>query len=289
MDVQARAARSILTEQRGGFLTAAPFPFTHTLAAYTGCAFGTTTCGMYCYAQRLPNWIWGHGGAEWGSLVVAKENAPDLLAQALSALRPERRRGLRIFMSSSTDPYQPVEAARRLTRGCLEVFARYGDLDLLVVQTRSPLAARDFDLLQAIPYAWLSVSIETDDPAVYRRLRGGPTPVRRLALARDAVAAGIATQIAVSPCLPHGERFAARVAETGVGRAIVDTFVEGDGSGGARTGQSPYAAAMPAADWRDSSPARALYARLEALGLTVGWSAAGFCGIPPREATACSA
>ena len=47
-------------------------------------------------------------------------------------------------MSSTTDPYQPLETTHRMTRRCLEVFARYPDLELLVIQTRSPLAARDF-------------------------------------------------------------------------------------------------------------------------------------------------
>ena len=37
-------AKSILTAQSGGFLASAPYPFTHTLSAYTGCGFGRTTC-----------------------------------------------------------------------------------------------------------------------------------------------------------------------------------------------------------------------------------------------------
>src|SRR5947207_5529765 len=109
MELRTTAARSILTEQRSGFLASPPHPFTHTLAPYTGCAFGATTCGMYCYAQYLPNWTYAGGGAHWGSAVVAKENAPDLLDAALRTMSPARRRSLRIFMSSSTDPYQPVE------------------------------------------------------------------------------------------------------------------------------------------------------------------------------------
>src|SRR4051794_7493532 len=76
MEIRTTAARSILTEQRSGFLASPPYPFTHTLAPYTGCAFGATTCGMYCYAQYLPNWTYAGGGPRWGSAVVAKENAP---------------------------------------------------------------------------------------------------------------------------------------------------------------------------------------------------------------------
>src|SRR6185437_1648682 len=56
MDVTLTQAHGILTPQRNGFLASGPYPFTHALSAYTGCAFGNTTCGMYCYAQFLPNW-----------------------------------------------------------------------------------------------------------------------------------------------------------------------------------------------------------------------------------------
>jgi len=282
MNTNSISARSILTKQTGGFLTSAPYPFTHTLAAYTGCAFGATTCGMYCYAQHLPNWIWGGGGQPWGSTVLVKENAPELLETTLKRMTAERRRSLRIFMSSSTDPYQPLEATWRLTRRCLEVFARYPDLDLLLIQTRSDLAERDLDLMQCIPYAWLSLTIETDDPAVYTRLRGGPRPGPRFALARAAVAASIKTQIAVSPCLPYSAGFVQALVETGVARVIVDTFVAGDGSGGVRTAKSPFASTMPNDHWRDQDPARRLHAQLQQAGITVLWSAAGFCSIPPR-------
>jgi DNA repair photolyase len=213
--------------------------------------------------------------------VVAKENAPDLLAATLRSLPAARRRKLRIFMSSSTDPYQPVEQRWRLSRRCLEVFACYPDLDLLVIQTRSPLAARDLDLLRQIPYAWLSVTVETDDPGVFKRLRGGPAPSQRLALVRAAAAQGLAVQIAVSPCLPHTAAFTGTLAGCGARRVVVDTFVDGDGAAGRRTALSAYARAVPG--WSDTVAAHALFAELVAAGVATGWSTAGFCGIPPRH------
>ena len=163
MEILLKEAKSILTPQRNGFLAARPYPFTHSLSGYVGCGFGQTTCGLYCYAQFLPNWHFRGFTAEWGHAVQVKTNAAQLLAKALSTMKPQVRQKLRIFMSSTTDPYQPVEREYQITRQCLEVFAGYDDLDLLVVQTRSPLAARDLSLLGKIPYACLSVTIETDD------------------------------------------------------------------------------------------------------------------------------
>jgi DNA repair photolyase len=271
-------AKSILTTQTAGFLASAPYPFTHTLSAYTGCGFGRTTCGLYCYAQFMPNWTFHSQGQAWGDAVRVKTNAPELLDQALRAMDAERRGRLRIFMSSTTDPYQPLEATHQMTRQCLEVFARYPDLGLLVIQTRSPLAARDFDLIGQIPYAWLSVTIETDDQELLRSLRGGPALARRFALVRAARQHGLNTQIAVSPCMSYTAGFAAALAETVASRVVVDTCVDGDGSNGQRTARSPYATAI--ASWRETEPAHTLFQQLLALGVDAGWSATGFCGIP---------
>jgi DNA repair photolyase len=282
VQVLTRMASSILTAQRSGFLAGGPYPFTHSLACYTGCAYGASSCGLYCYAASLPNWTFARPTPDtrWGAVVAIKENAPALLDAALRAMAPQRRAALRIFMSTSTDPYQPpLESRWRLTRQCLEVIARY-DIDLLLIQTRSPLVLRDLALIAALPAAFLSVTVESDDPALYRRLRGGPSPTQRLDVVRQALAQGIRTQVAVSPCLPYTERFADTLAALNPTRVIVDTFVDGDGTQGQRTAQSPYAA-IPG--WRDTVHAHALAAALKARGLDVGWSAAGFCGIAPRD------
>lgn len=280
MTVRTITAKNILTPQRGGFLTEGAYPFTHTLSWAVGCGLGHTYCGQYCYAQTLPNWRYNRQPDEdWGDAVVVKANAPELLETALA--RAKKRASMRIFMSSVTDPYQPLERRYRLTRRCLEVFARYDDLDLLVIQTRSPLVMDDLPLIASIPYAWLSMTIETDQPG----LPYGPHAAfiaQRFAAVAQAAAAGVRVQIAVSPCLPYTDQFVTRLASSGAARVLVDTFVDGDGSRGARTAESPFAQAA-GYDWRDDDPARDLYTALVACGVEVGWSAAGFAGIPPRK------
>ncbi len=286
MEVLLKEANSILTPQRHGFLATEPYPFTHALSAYIGCGFGQTTCGLYCYAQFLPNWHFRGFAAAWGQAVQVKTNAPQLLAKTLRAMKPVVRQRLRIFMSSTTDPYQPIEHQQQITRQCLEVFADYNDLDLLVIQTRSPLAARDLSLLQRIPYAWLSITIETDDQSYLKRLKGGPQLEKRWELVRTAQACGVHTQITISPCLPYTdvERFGQRLLQSGAHRLVVDSVTDGDGADGERTARSPFAKAEP--NWSDTSHARQLYHYLcEKAAVTdcsVGWSSAGFCGIAPR-------
>ena len=287
MEVLLKEAKSILTPQRNGFLAAGPYPFTHSLSGYVGCGFGQTTCGLYCYAQFLPNWHFRGFEAEWGHAVQVKTNAAQLLARALSAMKPEVRQKLRIFMSSTTDPYQPTERQYQISRQCLEVFADYDDLDLLVIQTRSPLAARDFSLLQHIPYAWLSVSIETDDQAYLKRLKGGPPLEKRWEMVRAASSIDIHTQITISPCLPYTgiEEFGQQLLQSGAHRLVVDSVLDGDGSGGERTAHSPFSKVE--SEWDNTSHAHLLYDYLlehtNGTGISPGWSIAGFCGIAPRH------
>ncbi len=280
MKIRTIQAKSILTKQKRGFLAAGDYPFTHTLSWAIGCGLGNTYCGDYCYAQTLPNWLYSkHGDETWGAAVILKVNAPQLLETALA--KAKDRSAMRIFMSSVTDPYQPLERRYRFTRQCLEVFANYDDLDLLLIQTRSPLVTDDLALMASIPYAWLSMTLETDRGD----LAYGPNTSfieQRYTAVKAAVAAGVNTQITVSPCLPYTDKFADFLLASGAQRLVVDTFVEGDGSGGTRTSQSPFANAA-GYDWRDDDPARRLYDALRQRHLHVGWSNEGFASIPPRR------
>lgn len=281
MIADTRSVQSILTPQKKGFLASSPFPFTHTLSPYTGCGFGSTACGQYCYAQFMPNWTNYGTDQPWGKRVSIKENASAILSESLRKMKNTGRSKLRIFMASTTDPYQPLEAKYEITRKCLDVFAQYDDLDLLVVQTRSPLVARDFERIKQLPYSWLSVTIETDDSRFISRLGGGPLLQKRFEIVREAAAVGIHVQIVVSPCLPYSSSFAEHLATSGAERVIVDDFIAGDGSGGRRTATSRFGLNAKY-DWRDSQLAHALYEKLQMMGVDVGWSAAGFCGIAPH-------
>ena len=217
-----------LTPQKGGFLASG---FTHTLNPYVGCAFGRVGC-PFCYVRESP--VGQFGPAAWGTWVRQKVNIAEVLEQEL---RKPAARYYRVFMASATDPYQPAEASACLTQRCLAVL-RSHPIDWLVVQTRSLLAQRDFALLAELPFVTLNVSIETDLLEVHRRFtRSSASPERRLTLVRMALARGIFTQITVSPLLPSSSNFAETLAHTvgEKGRVIVDTFLDGDGSGGQRS------------------------------------------------------
>ena len=271
-DLRLVEAGSILTAT-GGFLRA----YSHTLNPYAGCAFGRHGCGVYCYVAESP--VGRFGRAPWGEWVDAKANAPERLERELSRAPDPAR--LRVFMSSATDPYQPAEARLGITRRLLEVFRRR-PIGRLVVQTRSPLVERDLDLLAAMPFVWLSMTVETDDDRVRRALTPACPPIeRRLSAMRRAREVGVPVQAALSPLLRHDPARFAELLETACERAVVDTFLSGDGAGGRRTVRRPLPSRyreLAWGDWRDESAARGLYALLAArLGAErVFWSRDGF-------------
>ncbi len=165
---------------------------------YLGCAHGC----RYCYAVFMRRSSRGHSASPWGSFVEVKINLLDILR---SELRRKKQPG-RALLASVCDPYQPVEARYRLSRGCLELLRDYGwGIDIL---TRSPLVTRDLDIFRKMPDVSVGFSIPTDDDRVRHILepQAPPIPARVRALAL-VHAAGLHTWVFVAPMLPmHPER-----------------------------------------------------------------------------------
>jgi len=218
-----RTAQSILT-RTGGYLGG----YTHTLQPYGGCQF---SCA-YCYVRELAVQKTNPYGLAWSRWIAPKTNAPQLLARA--AVRGALARA-RIFCSSATDPYVPLEAKLGVTRGCLEVLAAQPPA-ALVVQTRSPLVLRDVALLGRAR-AGVSFTVTTADDAVRRRFEpDSPRVSRRIATLAALRAAGLRVQAALAPLLPGDPQRLAELLDPVVDRVVVDDFFRGDGAGGRRSG-----------------------------------------------------
>jgi len=218
-----RTARSILT-RTGGYLSG----YTHTLQPYAGCQF---SC-RYCYVREMAVQRANPFGLPWSAWIAPKTNAPELLA------RVAQRGGLaraRIFCSSATDPYTPLEKRLALTRGCLEVMGAHPPA-ALVVQTRSPLVLRDAALLRGLPHAGVSFTVTTTDEAVRRIFEpDSPSVARRIATLAALRRAGVRTQAAIAPLLPGDPARLAELLDPVVDRVVVDDFFRGDGAGGRRS------------------------------------------------------
>jgi DNA repair photolyase len=93
-EVTYKNSASILTEAKG-FMAS----YDYTLNPYSGCSFGCT----YCYAAFFSRSE--EQRKNWGYWVHVKENALQLLLKFRKKSLHEKT----IYMSSVTDPYQPIE------------------------------------------------------------------------------------------------------------------------------------------------------------------------------------
>lgn len=130
-----------------------------TLNPYRGCQYGCS----YCYATAFsPD---RNRQQFWGDWVVVKENAAEILDKELARWQKKHPDLFpRIYLSSVTDPYQPIEVKQQLTRRLLEVMLVYQPT--LVIQTRSPMIIRDLDLLSRFQRLRINLSIPTGSEEV---------------------------------------------------------------------------------------------------------------------------
>ncbi len=147
-------AKTLLTKA-SGFISAYDF----TLNPYKGCQYGCS----YCYAAAFsPNQKMRQ---DWGNWVIIKENAALLLEKELKTWNKNHPDcPPSIYMSTVTDPYQPIESKERLTRRLLEVMLEYQPT--LVIQTRSPAIVRDLDILKQFQRLRINMSVPTGSESV---------------------------------------------------------------------------------------------------------------------------
>ncbi|HEX6288266.1 MAG TPA: radical SAM protein [Herpetosiphonaceae bacterium] len=223
--VNAVEARSILTATRGFTSVAVPDTgFHYSLNPYRGCSFNCS----YCYA---PAFVFNDDARRtWGRWVTAKSNAVALLR---AAGKRGKLRGKNVYMSTVTDPYQPIERRLSLTRACIEALLDYPPR-LLTVQTRSPLVVRDIDLFARLSgRVAVCMSITTDDEAVRRIFEPACAPIgARLDAIRRVREAGIPTQASIAPLLPCDAERLAALLDPAVDWVVVSTFRDDGGSGG---------------------------------------------------------
>lgn len=161
---------------------------------YIGCQHACRFC--YCREKKYCPF---NDVADFGYVIKAKGNAPELLRRALSRLP------LDVVI---TGDYQPAEEKFKLSRRMLEVCLELG-FPVSVLE-RSPLVLRDLDLLREINQRAPSVvffsMISAPDSPAYERVREmenlAPKMEKRYAAMEQTAQAGILTGISMMPILP---------------------------------------------------------------------------------------
>ena len=163
---------------------------------YAGCQFGC----RYCYAKFLCRW---KDYGPWGSWVEVKENAPELARKHVKGT---------VLMSTVSDPYQPLEAEMKHTRRVLRFMDKRNRLSIL---TKSPLVARDADILREFRDAEVGLTLNTFS-GKEKRLFEPLTPVQRARVnaLKELHEAGLRTYAFISPIIPGITDVEAVVEET---------------------------------------------------------------------------
>ena len=212
--VEYSPVRDILT-RASGFMG----EYDYTLNPYSGCSFGCT----YCYAAFFS--MSREKRDRWGYWITVKDNAVSKMERFKRSLD-----GKLIYMSSVTDPYQPIEHKLKITRDLLKILAERHK-PKLVVQTRSPLITRDCDLFQSIEdnggRVQVNMTVTTDDEDIRRTFEPYcPSNSVRMRAIAEIMAAGIDACITMTPLLlvRDAHAFSESLLETGVRKFIAQPF-----------------------------------------------------------------
>jgi DNA repair photolyase len=209
--VEYRKSSSILTKA-SGFMESYDF----TLNPYSGCSFGCT----YCYAAFFSRSE--EGRDKWGYWVNVKENA----LQLLKLFRKKPLTGKTIYVSSVTDPYQPIERDLKLTRSLLRELADFHQ-PKIVIQTRSPIASRDIDIFKLFKNIQVNMTITTDSEKVRKVFEPlCPSNASRLKAIMEINDSGVDACITMTPLLPveNPDEFAENLKATRIKKFIVQPF-----------------------------------------------------------------
>ncbi|HER35600.1 MAG TPA: PA0069 family radical SAM protein [Halothiobacillaceae bacterium] len=172
-------------------------PFDRSINPYKGCEHGC----VYCFARPTHAYLGHSPGLDFESRLYWKPDAPELLARELA---DPKYRPATIALGANTDPYQPVEREKRLTRRILEVLAEFGHPVGIV--TKSNLVLRDLDILAPMARLGIvrvAISLTTLDRSLARRMEPrAPTPARRLEAIRELARAGVPVTVLAAPLIP---------------------------------------------------------------------------------------
>jgi DNA repair photolyase len=164
---------------------------------YRGCEHGC----IYCYARPTHEYLGFSAGLDFETKIMVKTDAPRLLEAELSS--PQWTPQV-IAMSGVTDPYQPVEKRLQITRGCLEILARFRNPVAIITKNR--LVTRDIDLLKECA-SWrgaaVNISVTSLDSSLQRVLEPRTSaPTSRLEAISALSAAGVPVGVMVAPIIP---------------------------------------------------------------------------------------
>jgi len=152
---------------------------------YIGCQHAC----RYCYAKFMCKW---YDYGRWGSWVVVRENMPELVKGRYVAGK--------VYMSSVSDPYQPIEKRFELTRRILENMGKRVKISIL---TKSDLVLRDLELFKRFRNIEVGLTVNGFEESVKNDLEPySPSIGKRIEALKRLHESGVKNYAFISPIIP---------------------------------------------------------------------------------------
>ena len=179
-------AKTIITKTK----SAAWFGSDYNMNIYRGCCHGCIYCDSRSECYQVTDF----------ETVKAKENALEIIG---SELKRKKKKGV-IATGSMSDPYNPFEKKRELTRNSLKLVNenKFG----IAIATKGTLVTRDIDILSNIKEhspVIVKITITTADSDLCKKIEPyAPDSTDRFAAIKSLADAGIYCGILLMPILP---------------------------------------------------------------------------------------
>ena len=185
-------ARSVITRNQSPDV-----PFDRSINPYRGCEHGC----IYCFARPTHAYLGLSPGLDFETKLFWKPDAPTLLRKQLAV---KSYMPAPIVIGTSTDPYQPVDREKQLTRSIIRVL---GDCQHpFSIITKGALVTRDIDLIAPMAAknrASVAISVTSLDHRLSNLLEPrASAPHRRLDAIRKLADAGIPVTVLCAPIIP---------------------------------------------------------------------------------------
>jgi DNA repair photolyase len=183
---------------------------------YVGCQHAC----RYCYAESYTKRFTKHTET-WGDFVDIKINAPTVLAR-----ETKKKPVGRVYISSLTDAYQPLERKYELTRKLLEILLRHQFP--ISIQTKSVLVLRDLDLIRRFherEVGFTITSLNDDARKAFEPLSSSHE--EKLSAIKELKDHGVRTYVFFGPILPYisdqnMEQYFQRISAAGADYVLID-------------------------------------------------------------------
>ena len=172
-------------------------PFKRSINPYQGCEHGC----IYCYARPSHSYFDLSPGLDFETRIFYKPNAAE---QLLAEWEKPGYDCEAITIGANTDPYQPAEKEKRVTRELLELFCKHRHPVNII--TKGAMILRDIDLLADLAadnLCSVAVSLPTLDRSLKRIMEPRvPSAESRLAAIAALSERGVPTSLLMAPLIP---------------------------------------------------------------------------------------